>query len=284
MEKIIVNFTPTGIIPRKEDTPYVPVTADEIIEDVRKACEVGITMVHLHARNEEGVPSHKKDIYASIIKGIREFAPDLIVCASTSGRVFNEFELRSEVLELEGDAKPDMGSLTLSSLNFNHMASINTPEMIQGLAQRMQEKGIKPELEIFDLGMVNYMNYLIKRGLIKGPHYANVILGNIACAQADLLEAGCMLQRIPGDTYIAFGAVGNKQVSMNSLAIAMGYGVRCGLEDNYWYDANRKKLATNLEILKRVKNIIDANEKSVMSSSELRKKLKLKPGFGEYGV
>ncbi len=284
MNKIIVNFTPTGIIPMKTDTPYIPVSVEEIVEDVRKAYEMGITMVHLHARDEDGKPSHKKEIYAAIISGIRRFAPDLIICVSTSGRIFNVVEARAEVLDLDGANKPDMASLTLSSLNFNQVASMNTPEMIQALAKRMQERGIKPELEIFDLGMVNYMKYLIKKGLIKEPYYANVILGNIACAQADLLQAGCVVQCIPDKTYISFGAVGGKQLDMNALAVAVGYGARCGLEDNYWYDEDRTVLATNQSILKRIRAIIDNNDKQVMTSSELRKKLNLKPGYGDYGI
>ncbi len=284
MNKIIVNFTPTGIIPRKSDTPYVPISVEEIVEDVRKAYAIGITMVHLHARDEEGSPSHKKEIYDKIIRGIRSFAPDLIICVSTSGRVFNVLETRSEVLALEGESKPDMASLTLSSLNFNHVASANTPDMIQGLAKKMLEKGIKPELEIFDLGMVNYMNYLIKKGMITSPYYANVILGNIACAQADLLQAGCLLQGIPSDSYISFGAVGREQLNMNSMAIAVGYGVRCGIEDNYWYDEARTMKARNEDILQRIKNIIVASEKEIMTPSELRKKLDLEPGYGRYGM
>ena len=79
-----------------------------------------------------------------------------------------------------------MASLTLSSLNFNKKASINEPDAIIALAQEMADKGIKPELEIFDLGMANYANYLLDKGILKPPLYANVILGNIACAQPDL--------------------------------------------------------------------------------------------------
>lgn len=92
---IIINFTPTGMIPTKEMTPHVPVMADEIIEDVSKAFNLGITMVHLHAREQDtGEPTYKAEIYADIIAGIRSFAPDLIICVSLSGRTFKEFEQR----------------------------------------------------------------------------------------------------------------------------------------------------------------------------------------------
>jgi uncharacterized protein (DUF849 family) len=276
MDKTIVNFTPTGLIPRKSDSPYVPVTPSEIIADVKKAYELGITMVHLHAREPEtGIPTHKKEIYGEIITGIREFAPDLIICVSTSGRINNDYRSRSEVLSLEGDVKPDMASLTLSSLNFNKKASINEPDTIIALAQEMADKGIKPELEIFDLGMANYANYLLDKGILKPPLYANVILGNIACAQPDLLHIGCLIRDLPDGTIISLGGVGRAQLAVNSLAVSIGYGVRIGLEDNLWYDKNRTKLASNMGLLERIHNIAVANGREFMAPAELRDLLNL---------
>ena len=275
-EKIIINFTPTGMIPRKEDSIYVPISIDEIVEDVRKAWEQGITMVHLHVRNEDtGEPSYEKETYGEIIKRIREFSRDLIICVSTSGRTYSEIEKRGEVLDLEGELKPDMASLTLSSLNFNKSASINKPETIIALLRKMNEKGIKPELEAFDAGMINYAKYLIKKGLLKPPYYINLICGNIACAQADLLHVGVMINDLPDETFPSIGGIGDSQLAMNSLAISMGLGVRVGLEDNNWYDKNRTQLAANIDLLKRVHKIIEANEKEMMTSVELRKHLGL---------
>ena len=169
-ENLIIDFTPTGMIPTKSITPHVPVTASEIIEDIHLAWELGITKVHLHARSSENEsPAYDKAIYAKIIEGIRKFAPDLVVCVSLSGRTFIKFEERSDALDLDGALKPDMGSLTLSSLNFNKIASINTPDMIQSLAEKMLKLGIVPELEAFDAGMINYAKYLIKEGLLSRP-------------------------------------------------------------------------------------------------------------------
>ena len=133
---LIVNFTPNGMIPTKRLTPHVPISVAEIVEDVHRAVELGITMVHLHARDEStGEPTYRRDIYGSIIAGIRAFSQDLIICVSTSGRTFKEFEQRADVLQLDGDLKPDMGSLTLSSLNFNEIASVNAPDMIQAIGR-----------------------------------------------------------------------------------------------------------------------------------------------------
>ena len=284
MTDLIINFTPTGMLPTKEMTPHVPITVTEIVEDVHRAVDIGITMVHLHARDEfTGEPTYKAEVYAEIIAGIRSFSRDLIVCVSLSGRTFKEFEQRAEPLKLDGDLKPDMGSLTLSSLNFNRISSMNSPEMIQGLANEMKSRGILPELEAFDAGMINYAKYLERKGILKPPHYINLLLGNIACAQADLLHAGIMIRDLPENSFWSLAGIGNAQLMMNSLAIASGGGVRVGLEDNIWFDSKRTRLATNADLLRRIHRLAEANEQAVLPPGELRRLLHLQEGHGKYG-
>lgn len=263
------------MIPTKENTPFVPTTVNEIVEDVIKAINCGITMVHIHARDENGKPDYKKEIYAKIIAGIRNYSKDIIICASTSGRVFNDFEKRSQVLDLVGDLKPDMASLTLGSVNFNKITSVNEPEMIEKLAKKMLENNIKPELEIFDLGMVNYMHYLIKKNLLKPPYYVNLIVGNVSSLQLDLSHIGQVIRELPPDTYLSIGGVGNYQLGANSLAISQGYGVRVGIEDNYWFDRERILLAQNSMLLERVHQLINSNGYILMDAKTLRKNLDL---------
>ncbi|MCP4976801.1 MAG: 3-keto-5-aminohexanoate cleavage protein [Maribacter sp.] len=283
-DNLIINFTPTGMIPTKKMTPYVPISVSEIVEDVHLASEIGITMVHLHARNPEtDEPSFKKEIYAKIIEGIRKYAPDLVICTSLSGRNFRELDQRSDSLFLKGNLKPDMGSLTLSSLNFNYVASTNSPKMIQDLAAIMKKEGIAPELEAFDMGMINYAKYLEKKKLIEPPYYFNLLLGNIACAQADVLHAGIMINDVPENSFWSLAGIGDNQLKMNSLSIAVGGGVRVGLEDNIWFDDKRTQLATNSDLLNRVHTIAKANGRKVMTSSEFRDKMNLHPGHGKYG-
>lgn len=283
-ENLIINFTPTGMIPTKKMTPHVPISVQEIVEDVLDASELGITMVHLHARDPiSGEPTYKKEIYGKIIEGIRKHAPQLVICVSLSGRNINELEMRSDPLFLEGFLKPDFGSLTLSSLNFNNTASVNSPTMVQDLAAIMKERGIVPELEAFDIGMINYSKYLEKKKLLEPPYYFNLLLGNIACAQADLLHTGLMVRDLPEGSLYSLAGIGYEQLKMNSLAIAIGAGVRVGLEDNIWFDAKRTKLASNMELLKRIHIIAKANERKIMKPEEFRLKMNLKPGNGEYG-
>lgn len=275
--KFILNFVPTGLIPTREMTPHVPILPDEIVNEVLNVADLGISMVHIHARDSAtGKPSHEKEVYGAIIGGIRKKRKDLILCVSTSGRIFNKFAKRSDCLNLEGELKPDLGSLTLSSLNFNKQASVNSPQMIQDLARRMLERGIKPELEAFDLGMINYAKYLIQKGLLQPPYYFNLILGNIACAQADILHLGLMINELPEESIWSVGAVGDYQLKMNSIAIAAGGGVRVGLEDNIWYDEERTRLATNRDLIERIVYIAKAMGREPLSPKEARGLLKLR--------
>jgi uncharacterized protein (DUF849 family) len=251
-KKFILNFTPTGLIPTKEMTPHVPVTPLEIVEQVLDVADLGISMVHLHARETYGgKPTYKKEIYEEIIHGIRKESKDLILCVSTSGRNFSDFGKRSECLELDYEVKPDFASLTLSSVNFNKQTSVNSPIMIKLLIEKMVERGIRPELEVFDLGMINYAKYLILKGYLQKPYYFNFILGNIACAQADMLHLGLMIKELPEGALWSGGGVGDNQLKVNVMSLLSGGGVRVGLEDNIWYDEDRTRLATNHDLVKR---------------------------------
>lgn len=278
-EKFIFNFTPTGMIPTKEMTPHIPITPDEIINQISEVADLGINMVHLHARDPiTGEPTYKKEVYAEIIRGIRNRHRNLILCVSTSGRTFSEFEKRSDCLHLEGELKPDFGSLTLSSLNFNNQASISTPQMIQTLAREMLERGIRPELEAFDVGMINYAKYLIEKELIHPPYYFNLILGNIACAQANLLNLGLMINELPVGSLWSVGGVGRFQFPMNAAALVAGGGVRVGLEDNIWFDDERTRLVTNRELVERVLSIAHALGRVPYTGREARELLRVAPG------
>ncbi len=281
---LIINFTPTGMIPTKEMTPHVPIIVQEIVEDIHEAVEIGITMVHVHGRDEQtGVPTYRAEVYEDIITGIRRFAPELVVCVSLSGRTFGEFEQRAEPLNLKGNTKPDMGSLTLSSVNFNREASINSPDMIQALAREMKRRGVLAEMEAFDTGMINYAKYLELKELLEPPHYFNLLLGNIACAQADLLHAGILIGDLPPNSLWSLAGIGDAQLMINSVAIAAGGGVRVGLEDNIWYDSARTKLARNADLVRRIHILAESNERNIMQPAELRRLLNLEGGNGRYG-
>ncbi len=139
----------------------------------------------------------------------------------------------------------------------------------------MMEKKIKPELEVFDLGMINYAKYLIKKQLLEPPYYFNLILGNIACAQADMLHLGLMIRELPPESIWSVGGIGNSQLYMNVLAMISGGGVRVGLEDNIWFDSERTILATNKSLINRIISIADAIECKPYKPIETRALFKL---------
>lgn len=273
---LIINLAPTGMVPTRDASQYVPIQPQEIIDDVLACAELGITMVHLHARCELGKPTYKKEIYQRIISGIREKCPDLIIGVSCSGRDYRELEYRSAVLELTGDDKPDMASLTLSSLNFAKQASVNEPQMIMSLAEKMLANDILPELEIFDLGMINYAAYLIEKLQLTKPLYANVMVGNIATAQPDLLSIATMTSLLPKQIIWSLGGIGQSHRVVTAMAATVAPGLRVGLEDNLWSDHAREVLTSNQLMVKRIHNIASVVERNVMPSSMLRTQLGLK--------
>lgn len=277
MQKLIINLCPTGMVPTKNMTPHVPIAPKEIIKDALETAKLGVSMVHIHARDEDGAPTWKKEIFAKIIYGIREKNPDLIIIATTSGRNWTDFERRSEVLELEGDLKPDMASLTVGSMNFISVASTNSPEMIERLATKMMEKGIKPELEVFEPGMIYKANFLIEKGIIKDQHpYYNILLGSLGTSPLEPNVFGSMHALVPENGTWSVAGIGRYQLNANIMAMSYGGNIRVGLEDNIYYDFGTKNtLATNLSLIKRIVKIADMMSIEIASPKEARERLGL---------
>ena len=274
---VIVNFCPTGMVPDKRMTPHVPVAAEEIVTDISECVARGANIVHIHARDERGEPHYSRDIYARQIALIREVHPELTICVSLSGRNFGEFEQRADPLTLEGDLRPDMGSLTLASLNFPGQASINAPDMVRRLAETMAERGIRPELEVFDVGMVNYAHYLISKGALRPPYYFNVLLGNIASAQATPAQLASIISALPQDSIWCLAGIGRQQLTANTLGLLFADGVRVGLEDNIWYDEARTRHASNRDLVERVVRLAAMLERRPATPGEVRCRLGIEP-------
>ena len=268
--KLIINAAITGMVSTRKDTPFLPVTVEEIIEDAIRCARAGASILHLHARDANEKPTYKAGIFAKIIEGIRREISEIIICVTTSGRTYNEFEKRSEVLDLDGFVKPDMASLTLGSLNFPAQASINEPAMIIKLAEKMNLKGIKPELEILDTGMINAAKYLCRKGYINPPFYFNVILGSIYSTQARMSDLSYLVSLLPQDAVWAGGGIGIFQLVVNAAAIIMGGHVRVGLEDNIWYDYNKKEVSTNEKSIQRIVRIAGELGRGIATPAEVR--------------
>lgn len=272
MEKLIINAAITGMVPTKADNPNVPVTPDEIVADARRCQDAGASIVHVHARDDSGQPTYKKEIYYEIMTRIRKECPELLICASTSGRVYKEFSQRAEVLAPGPGCKPDLASLTLGSMNFPMQASVNAPEMIQALAQAMNERGVVPEWELFDLGMIDYAQFLIKKGILCRPFYANILLGSLGTLSATPYNLVSMVRALPEGTVWSGAGIGRFQFYVNSMAVAMGGHVRVGLEDNLFFDPIEKtQPATNAGLIERVVKVARAVGREIASPQEARK-------------
>jgi 3-keto-5-aminohexanoate cleavage enzyme len=250
-----ISFCPTGMVPRRGDSPHVPLTAEEISHQALEAAELGVTSVHLHARGTNEEPAWERSYYEDIIGRIRKDNSELVICVTTSGRFESDIDRRSDVLHLEGIHKPDLASLTLASMNFATHSSVNSPDTVKELAQRMLARGIVPELEVFDTGMVNYLKYLLSKGILEPPLIVNFILGGPASAQVGLSDLGLLVAHLPENSIWSAGGIGRAQLPANALALASGGGVRVGLEDNLYLDDSRTRHATNRELVQRVLEI-----------------------------
>lgn len=277
MAPLIVNLAPTGMVPMPRDNAAVPVTPEAIARDAADCRVIGASIVHLHARDADGAPTWCPERYREMIRAVRGAAPDIIVCVSTSGRTFSAFDQRAAVLDLDEDARPDMASLTLGSLNFPTQASVNDPAMIEALATRMQERGIVPELEVFDLGMLDYARYLIDRRVLRPPFYVNLLLGSRGTLAATPLNLALMAQAVPaGATWAATG-IGRFQFPVNAMAITMGGHVRVGLEDSLFMDAGKSELASNVGLVQRLVTLARAAAREPATPDEARAIIGLPP-------
>jgi 3-oxoadipate:acetyl-CoA acetyltransferase len=272
-DELIINLAPTGMVPTRADSPYVPLTPAEVAADVRRCADLGASIVHLHPRDADGTPSQDPQVFATFIRVVREAVPEIVVCATTSGRIDPDLAGRAAVLELDGDLRPEMASLTLGSMNFPRQASVNPPEVIAGLATAMRDRGIVPEWEVFDLGMLDYAAYLRTKGLLGDPVYVNLLLGSLGTIAATPLNLALAVERLPAGATWAAAGIGRFQFAMNRLAIAMGGHVRVGLEDNLWWDDDRTELATNPRLVGRLVDIARAMGREPASPAAVRARL-----------
>ncbi|MBN2809470.1 MAG: GNAT family N-acetyltransferase [Deltaproteobacteria bacterium] len=270
---LIINVCLSGNISNREINPHIPVSIQEITENAAAVIEAGASILHVHAYDSDGVPTWHPEIFGRIFETIRSHYHEVVLVATTSGRLHGAFAKRSAVLELDGKARPDMASLTLTSLNFPKQASINEPETVQALCQRMREKGIMPELEAFDLGMLNYAFYLQRKGLLPLHCYINLLLGSLGTVPGRILDLANLVREIPqGWTWAAAG-IGRYQLPINIAAIAMGGNVRVGLEDNPFYSYSERDPARNEDLVKRLVRIAGELGRTIATPQYTRRQL-----------
>ncbi len=275
LDDLIINLCVTGLVHTKADNPHLPIHPDEIIADVLNCCDLGVSIVHLHARDVSGTPTADMATYKYLIESIREQS-DVIICVSTSGRIPGiDFTQRARVLELH----PDMASLSLGSVDFHLKGHsvINNDATIKKLLQKMDQHGVKPEFEIFHSGMIAYLKFLLKKGHINPPDklYCNLLLGNLGTAPFDPNLVQLLLAQLPPQSIWSIGGIGQFQERACNYAIAQNGHVRMGLEDNIWLDRDKNILATNEALIKRVIHAARAAGRNIASPRHVRSLLGL---------
>jgi uncharacterized protein (DUF849 family) len=273
MQPTIITVAITGAMPRKAQSPAVPVTPAEQIESTHEAFEAGASLVHIHVRNADESPSSSPELFAQVQEGVRTHCPGMIIQFSTGGRGRNPEE-RGQSLSL----RPDMASLTTGSVNFPGQIYENPPQLIDGLAGSMLEFGIKPEIEVFDLAMLYNAKALADRGLIKPPLHVQFVLGvpNALPARRRILELLVteLTDVMPNATWAAAG-IGRHQLEVNEWTLELGGHVRTGLEDNLKFDRDRLA-ASNAELVARIAEMSKARGRGVASPDEARRILGLR--------
>jgi len=270
----IITAAITGALPRKAQTPVVPVTPSEQIESTHEAYEAGCALVHIHVRNKDESPSSDPELFALVQEGVKKHCPGMIIQFSTGGRGRSQNE-RGRAINL----RPDMASLTTGSVNFPKQIYENPPQLVEDLARTMLDFDVKPEIEVFDLAMLYNAKDLADRGLLKRPLHVQFVLGvpNALPARRRVLEfLVAELKEIMPDATWASAGIGRHQLEVNRWTLELGGHLRTGLEDNIKFD--RERLArSNAELVARLRDMCGEFGRHAASPREARGLLGLAP-------
>lgn len=272
----IITVAITGSLPSKRDNPAVPISVAEQIESTHEAHEAGAALVHLHVRNDDGSPSSSPERFAQVQAGIRRHCPEMIIQFSTGGR-----SGAGQERGLHLAARPDMGSLATGSVNFPNRVYDNPPELVEWLATRMRNLGIKPEVEAFDLSMLFQAASLHERGFINGPLHVQFVMGirNAMPVDREVFEFYVRtLKRLAPDATWTGAAIGRHQMAVAGWSLELGGHCRTGMEDNVRLD--RDTLApSNAALVREVVRLCELHHRPVATARQARALLGLVPAL-----
>ena len=269
MENLIITAALVGAEVTRSQTPYLPLTPREIADEAKQVHEAGASIVHLHMRDPLGNATQDKAVFAEAIAYIQA-ETDLIIQVSTGGAVGMSAEERVQPVTLA----PEMASLSTGSVNFGDDVFSNPLPMVREFAQTCQTYHVKPEIEVFESGMIQNALHLVKQGLLLDPLHFNFVLGVPGGMPATAKNLLFLLDLIPPTATWTVSGVGRHQLSMNTLGILLGGHVRTGLEDNIYFQ--KGVLAKgNAPLVERVVHIAESLERSVATPAEARKILGL---------
>lgn len=266
MEKLIITAAICGAEVTKEQNPNVPYTVEEIGEEAEKAYKAGASIIHLHVREDDGTPTQSKDRFEKCIAEIKRRCPEVIIQPSTGGAVGMSNEERLQPVDL----LPEMATLDCGTCNFGgDEIFINTENTIKEFGEKMIALGIKPEVEVFDKGMIDMAIRLQKKGFIKEPMHFNLVMGVNGGISAGIRDFVFMKESLPlGSTYTVAG-IGKSEIPLAVMAIIDGGHVRVGFEDNI-YISKGVMAKSNGELVEKVARLSRELGREIATPAEAR--------------
>jgi len=247
-------------------TPHVPVTPEEIANDIIACYDKGASVAHIHARDEEGVPTCDIKYFAETVQLLDKAGCPIVKQISTGARGGKTGEARAEALAL----KPLSASLASGSSNFPTSINANEPTLIEYMAKIMLTKNIKPEIEVFDVAMINNAVRLQQEGLInKGPLLFNLVLGVKGSLPATPKNLFFLVESLPPNAVWSVSVIGPQHVNLSVIAMALGGHVRVGTEDNIYYA--KGVLATNVALVERIAAIAQSMGRGLAAPQDVKR-------------
>lgn len=272
MEKLIITAAICGAEVTKEQNPAVPYTVEEIVREAKSAYDAGAAIVHLHVREDNGTPTQNRERFRVCMDAIRAAIPEVILIPSTGGAVGMSAEERLQPTELF----PEMATLDCGTCNFGDDVFDNTMPMMRIFGKRMMEAHIKPEYECFEMGHLDTILTMARKGEVPGaPMQFNFVLGVPGCTPATVGNLDWMVRQIPsGSTWTVTG-IGRHAFPMAAAGIVMGGNVRVGFEDNL-YLSRGVPARSNGELVEKVVRLSRELGREIAGPSEARRILGLK--------
>lgn len=269
MEKLIITAALTGAETTKEANPALPTSPEEIGEAACLCRQAGASMVHIHARKPDGTSTQDSQTYGEIISQIRRRC-DILIQVSTGGAVGMTPEERMQPLALG----PDMATLSTGSVNFGEDLFVNTMEDIRAFAKSMAREKVRPEIEVFDTGMVQNALSLVKEGILQLPLHFDLVLGVPGAMPGTPEALMYMRSLLPGGCTWTVAGIGRAELTLGAMAIILGGHVRVGFEDNIYYQ--RGQLAkSNAQLVQRVVRLAAELGRAVATPEEAKRILNL---------
>jgi len=273
--KVIITVAPTGSIPTRKDNPHLPITADEVAEETRRAYEAGASVVHLHARNPDtGEPTSDLTVFRDTLSAIRAACPILTQITTGGGATTLGLSAEDRLKPVE-ELRPDSASLNAGSMNFGRKLFPNTPDMLEQYARRMKALKVMPEFEIYDLSMIQNVDFWIRQaGILDPPYQVSFVLGVMGGIPATFKNLLALKESLPSDyTWQAIG-IGRHQIPMGIMGVLLGGSLRVGFEDNL-YLSKGVLAKSNAELVAKAVRIIRELGHDVAGVEEARQILPL---------